>query len=163
MDATFEYLNFREKCGYTLNEVIFYPSSSLAENNNEIKSLKCVCYFANPDNNYYSPNLTLDQMALHIYQSHGPSGPNTEYLYRLCEALKMLAKLENKIKKEEEQEENNNENGEDIFTKEILLYDKHLFELEELVKSFENNITLNYENNNNNNSNNLCVKKIQSL
>jgi cation transport regulator ChaC len=132
MNATFEYLNYREKCGYSLNEVTFYPSSDNEESLMP-NSLKCVCYFANPDNKYYSPNLTLNEMALHIYESHGPSGPNREYLFRLCESLKMLANSE-KL---------NDENDEAILNKKILIYDKHLFELEALVKNLEKNLNLN--------------------
>jgi cation transport regulator ChaC len=140
-NATFEYLNYREKCGYSLNEVIFYPSSD-----NDTRSLNCVCYFANPDNKYYSPNLTLNEMALHIHQSHGPSGPNKEYLFRLCESLKMLAKL-NFVKNNNDNKNNNNNNNsnnnfdsnekdaDEILNKEILIYDKHLFELEALVRN----------------------------
>ncbi len=139
MDATFEYLNYREKCGYSLNEVTFYPTSDI-DKSSTAKSLKCVCYFANPDNIYYSPNLSLNEMALHIHQSHGPSGPNKDYLFRLCESLKMLAKLENYNDDDDEKNNNSNQKDEDeISNKEILTYDKHLFELEALVKSLENN------------------------
>lgn len=117
MEKTFEHLNFREKCGYSLNEVTFYPDDCSAQNG---VLYNCLCYFANEGNVYYSPSDDLGQISTQIFHTVGPSGTNKEYLYNLCNTLRIFA--QNKAEHE---------------AKYILEHDKHLFELEELVKKNE--------------------------
>jgi cation transport protein ChaC len=115
MDQTFKYLNFREKCGYQLNEVEFF---SIDDTLNERENI-CVCYFANRDNIYYSEEMSLEKIAHQIFRSVGPSGLNKEYLYNLCNTLRSLAQY--------------------YSLPNIFENDKHLFKLEEIVKSLEDN------------------------
>ena len=116
MDKTFEHLNFREKCGYSLNEVVFYP---LDKSINNGQSVDCVCYFANEENPYYSPENDLSLVSYQIYKTRGPSGENREYLYNLCKSLRELASGHFKADNES--------------IEYLLKHDKHLFELESLV------------------------------
>ena len=120
MEKTFEHLNVREKCGYSLNEVDFHTSLDI--NQKIQKPLLCVCYFANETNIYYSPESDTNKIAKQIYETVGPSGPNKAYLYNLCDALRfMSAELLTMGEK-------------DLG---VLKYDKHLFNLEILVKNLD--------------------------
>lgn len=107
---TFRNLNIREKCGYSMQDIIFQNSNDIGG-----QPIKCVCYFANEDNHYFSPQTDTVSLADQIWKSIGPSGTNKEYLFNACKALRDLA--------------GNND--------EYLAYDRHLFELEEAVKSLE--------------------------
>ncbi len=51
VEKTFQYLDFREKCGYTRHIVDFYP---LNQDNNEAEPFKSFCYYANESNEYFS-------------------------------------------------------------------------------------------------------------
>jgi len=113
MEKTFKYLNYREKCGYQLNEVEFYSIDGCLNEREHI----CVCYFASRDNIYYSEEINLQKISYQIFTSVGPSGLNREYLYNLCNALRNLAQMHS--------------------LPNIFENDKHLFELEEIVKSLE--------------------------
>lgn len=114
IERLFEYLNYREKCGYSLNEVLFKP---MDEEYSSFGSLPCICYFANEENPYFSSLSDQKLLARQIYESVGPSGTNREYFYNLCKTLRSIA---------------------DRFGHEILKYDSHLFELEIAVKEMEN-------------------------
>jgi cation transport regulator ChaC len=116
MDKTFEHLNFREKCGYSLNEIEF---QALDESVNSGRPLNCVCYFATEANAYYSPQTDLALVSYQIFTTRGPSGENREYLYMLCKALRELAVQHFR--------------GDNTKIDELLRYDEHLFELEKLV------------------------------
>jgi cation transport regulator ChaC len=116
MDKTFEHLHFREKCGYSLNEIKFYPLDHSISNG---VALNCVCYFANEENPYYSPENNYSLIAAQIFASRGPSGENSEYLLNLCKALRHFA------------HEYFHSDGEGLKT--LIKYDEHLFELERLV------------------------------
>ncbi|CAF0760923.1 unnamed protein product [Brachionus calyciflorus] len=128
MEKTFENLHFREKCGYSLKEIIFYPhenkKSKVFESNP--KFITCVCYYANEDNSYYSPTNDLSLLSSQIHKSIGPSGTNKEYLFNLCNALRELIKQNSQNDSEEENE-----------LSKIFQYENHLFELENKVKSLE--------------------------
>jgi hypothetical protein len=60
IETTFQYLDYREKCGYSKNEVDFYPLS-LGSNSNE--SFKSFCYYANEASEYFSSGLNEKQIA----------------------------------------------------------------------------------------------------
>jgi cation transport regulator ChaC len=124
MVRTFEHLNFREKCGYGLHEIEFKPlDESVLLNNGSEQSLTCVCYFANEENAYYSPQLDLILVSYQIYKTRGPSGENREYLYMLCKTLRDLATEHFK--------------SDTKSIRELLKFDDHLFELERLVVGLE--------------------------
>lgn len=81
---TLEYLDFREKGGYTKEFVNIYSSTD-----SDTPYLKDVLlYTANKDNpNFLGPS-SLKDMALQILSSFGPSGKNSDYLLNLYYSLK---------------------------------------------------------------------------
>ena len=117
IELLFEYLNFREKCGYSLNEINFEPLAG--QEISSTQPLACVCYYANEENFYFSPQKDQKLLARQIYESVGPSGTNREYLFNLCKSLRMIANQ--------------------FDQKDILANDRHLFELESAVKDIEIN------------------------
>lgn len=105
-----EHLDFREKNGYERCLVQFHPLDS--ENADETID-NIVIYVATKDNDSYAGHRNdLNDIANQIFDAHGPSGPNREYLYRLADAMRQLFPNVNH-------------------------YDEHLFELEKLVKERE--------------------------
>ena len=118
IQKTFDYLNEREKCGYSLNEVNF----QVVDHQNQT-SIVCVCYFADDSNVYYSPENDTLKIAEQIYKTVGPSGPNKYYLFKLCDALRSLA-----------QEFHSDEDAD------IAKFDAHIFYLETLVKNFDSTL-----------------------
>lgn len=121
IEKTFENLHVREKCGYSLKEITFFPQNDLAN-----EPIYCVCYYANEDNSYFSPSNDLSLISAQIYKSVGPSGTNKAYLYNLCNVLRSFLVSENKECEKTELDE-------------ILKQENHLFLLEAMVKQLENN------------------------
>lgn len=103
-----EHLDFREKNGYERHSVTFYP----LEPDSEAKPLEdIIIYVATADNDSYAGHQNdLNDIANQIFESHGPSGSNREYVYRLADAMRHLFPNH---------------------------YDEHLFELEKLLKERE--------------------------
>jgi cation transport protein ChaC len=116
LSETFENLNLREKCGYSLKQVIFHSH----HDQYKTKPFRCVCYFANDDNFYYSSELDLNLLAQQIFKSVGPSGSNKSYLYNVCDALRKLAHDTDSKKSDE-----------------YLKNDEHIFQLEMIVKKLD--------------------------
>ncbi|KAM5531947.1 hypothetical protein V8D89_011478 [Ganoderma adspersum] len=83
-----DYLDYREKDGYTLEEVDIY---GLVDGLEQIILLKTFCYVGRPDNPSFLGSEPLDKLAERIWHSVGPSGPNKEYLYKLTESVRRLA------------------------------------------------------------------------
>lgn len=79
--ATFEHLDHREKNGYLR---MFTPLHWLSE----AGETQGVVYLASPDNEAYLGPDTETAIATHIARSHGPSGPNSEYVLALAQALR---------------------------------------------------------------------------
>lgn len=77
----FEHLDYREKNGYERVPVgIVFNDGAEAG----------VVYRATPDNHAFLGDAPLDEIARHIATSHGPSGPNRDYLLELASALRAL-------------------------------------------------------------------------
>lgn len=105
-----EHLDFREKNGYERCLVQFHPLDS---GNADETIDNIVIYVATKDNDSYAGHRNdLNDIANQIFDAHGPSGPNREYLYRLADAMRQLFPN-------------------------VSHYDEHLFELEKLVKERE--------------------------
>lgn len=105
-----EHLDFREKNGYERYLVRFYPLDT-ANPDETIDNI--VIYVATKHNKSYAGHRNdLDDIANQIFDAHGPSGSNREYLYRLADAMRQLFPN-------------------------VGHYDEHLFELEKLVKERE--------------------------
>ncbi|KAJ3823152.1 ChaC-like protein [Lentinula raphanica] len=84
-----EYLDYREKDGYTLETVDVWGVDLDGE---EVIVLHGVCcYVGRNDNPSFIGSEPLDVLAHKIWESVGPSGPNKEYLYNLVEAVRKLA------------------------------------------------------------------------
>ena len=79
-----EYLDIREINGYTIHYTPFYPSDGSP-------LIKTLVYIGTPDNDQFTGPQDPQKLAIHIYKSVGPSGPNKDYLLGLEEALDSLS------------------------------------------------------------------------
>ncbi|XP_071834132.1 putative glutathione-specific gamma-glutamylcyclotransferase 2 isoform X2 [Apostichopus japonicus] len=84
VESVLDHLDFREKNGYSKAVVAFHPSDS------SVSPFNCLVYMANPQNPEYLGPAPLNEMALQIRESVGPSGANAEYLLQLATAIKTL-------------------------------------------------------------------------
>lgn len=98
------YLDYREKDGYEAISVLFHPHSETVD------PFELLIYIGGESNPFYAGPANLEDIARQIFTSVGPSGANTEYLFKLAEAMKTIVP-------EEKQK-----------------HDQHLYELERLVK-----------------------------
>lgn len=130
------HLDFRERGGYQRKTVLFHPCKpkekhdpSLLHNcqNSSNKNQPIVpmtptpseempfpltIYIGEESNPNYAGTESIQTIAGHIVDAHGPSGSNKEYLYNLATAMRMIAPG---------------------------VVDKHLFTLENAVKQLETN------------------------
>lgn len=84
-DDVLRNLDYREKGGYSLREVTlnfldrrFSPATGLV-------------YIATADNPNYLGPAPIAEIAAQVARSHGPSGPNVDYVLRLAEALRGIS------------------------------------------------------------------------
>ncbi|KAG2024092.1 hypothetical protein CC2G_001681 [Coprinopsis cinerea AmutBmut pab1-1] len=103
-----DYLDYREKDGYTLETLDIYNVDS--QGNESVIIHNAYCYVGRNDNPSFIGSEPLDALSKTIWRSVGPSGPNKEYLYRLADAVRELSPSS---------------------------YDSHLFALEDLVKKLD--------------------------
>ena len=80
-DAVLAQLDHREQGGYDR----FTVTAEVQDL--DVTTVESLVYVATEDNPNYLGPAPLAEMAAQIRQAHGPSGPNTEYLLRLDEAL----------------------------------------------------------------------------
>ncbi|GAA5927341.1 hypothetical protein JCM10213_003445 [Rhodosporidiobolus nylandii] len=82
------YLDIREKDGYSLRTVDVY---NIDEEGKEVVVEKGVrVYVGETHNPSFGGGEPMASLAAHIAKTAGPSGPNKEYLYKLCEAVRQL-------------------------------------------------------------------------
>ena len=137
IDNVVNHLDLREKGGYTRKTVLFYPcarhqsmdldilnsgicSDSLLNEKSENlpaaptasddKAFYLTIYIGSEDNPNFAGNENVETIARHIVEARGPSGSNTEYLYKLAVAMRTVAPG---------------------------IQDEHLFTLEETVKKLD--------------------------
>lgn len=79
----FAHLDHREKNGY----LRIFTKFDWLDGSGQVEGL---VYIAGPDNEAYLGEASPQQIARHIARSKGPSGPNSEYLLRLADALREL-------------------------------------------------------------------------
>lgn len=80
--STFDHLDVREKNGY----LRFTTSLEFLEGTSD----EGLVYIATPTNVAWLGDASPKELAKHIARSHGPSGPNREYLLKLEASLKTL-------------------------------------------------------------------------
>lgn len=104
-----EHLDFREKNGYERYSIPFYALDE--GTTNDESSQNVIIYVATKDNESYAGHKNdLNDIANQVFEAHGPSGPNREYVFHLADAMRQLFPHH---------------------------YDEHLFELEKLVRERE--------------------------
>ncbi|KII86273.1 hypothetical protein PLICRDRAFT_283633 [Plicaturopsis crispa FD-325 SS-3] len=84
-----DYLDYREKDGYTLESVDIYGHDENGQEKLVIQGAEC--YVGREDNPSFIAAEPLDVLAEKIWSSVGPSGPNKEYFYKLTESVRQLA------------------------------------------------------------------------
>ncbi|KAK7688002.1 hypothetical protein QCA50_008372 [Cerrena zonata] len=83
-----DYLDYREKDGYTLEEVDIY---GIEDGHEKIVIHKALCYVGRIDNPSFAGKMPIDELAQKIWASVGPSGRNKDYVYNLAKAVRHLA------------------------------------------------------------------------
>ena len=78
-------LDHREKGGYTQHTAVFYPQDTA-----DTEPLSVTLYLGDRTHPQYAGPDSLDTMARTILTTVGPSGPNIDYLYNLCQAMRDL-------------------------------------------------------------------------
>ena len=80
-----QHLNFREVGGYQTVYIKFYPADS------SVPPFELGIYVGTPTNPFYVGPASVSDIAHQICSSVGPSGRNDEYLFRLADAMRMIA------------------------------------------------------------------------
>ncbi|KAF8841389.1 ChaC-like protein [Paxillus ammoniavirescens] len=83
-----DYLDHREKDGYTLETLDIYTIEHGME---KVIIHNAFCYVGRPDNPSFLGSEPINALAERIWKSVGPSGRNKDYLYRLAESVRELA------------------------------------------------------------------------
>lgn len=76
----------REVGGYQTVYITFYPA-----NGNVCPPFELDIYVGTPTNPFFIGPAPLSDIAQQIYSSVGPSGRNDEYLFRLADAMRIIA------------------------------------------------------------------------
>eukprot|EP01086_Lenisia_limosa_P002687 TRINITY_DN16636_c0_g1_i1.p1 TRINITY_DN16636_c0_g1~~TRINITY_DN16636_c0_g1_i1.p1 ORF type:complete len:179 (-),score=22.68 TRINITY_DN16636_c0_g1_i1:29-565(-) len=90
--AVLDYLDFREKGGYSRDEVTVHFDDGASP------VQTALVYRATEENEEYLGERPLPDIAQQIFESVGPSGANKEYLYQLHDALVEKESLDNHIR-----------------------------------------------------------------
>jgi len=108
--AVRQHLNFREVGGYQTVHIKFHPADST------VPPFELGIYVGSPTNPFFVGPAPLSDIAHQIHSSVGPSGRNDEYLFRLADAMRIIAPH---------------------------VCDHHLFELEHEVRKLQSGIECN--------------------
>lgn len=107
-----EHLDFREKNGYERHIVQFHadPNGNIGADSTP-HTRNIIIYVATKENTSYAGHKNdMNDIASQIFEAHGPSGSNCEYVYRLADAMRQQFPQQ---------------------------HDEHLFGLEKLLKEKE--------------------------
>ncbi len=88
--SVFEHLDHREKNGYRRIEELIV----LADRGTSVSG---VVYVADENNPAFLGPATVEELASHIHDSHGPSGSNRDYALDLAEALEALGEYDSHV------------------------------------------------------------------
>ncbi|SPN97190.1 related to E.coli cation transport protein [Cephalotrichum gorgonifer] len=80
-----DYLDIREINGYSIQYTPFHPADGG-------RTIRTLVYIGTPDNPQFAGVQDPVALSEHISRSHGPSGPNPEYLFNLETSLNDLSK-----------------------------------------------------------------------
>ena len=84
LGATLAHLDYREKGGYSVERMcLYFPSGGDRDGVEDAQ-----VYIGTPDNPNYLGPADPAHIARQVKESHGPSGPNDEYVLRLADALR---------------------------------------------------------------------------
>ncbi len=83
-DAVLEALDVREQGGYERVETPVHFDDEATD------TASATLWIATPRNHNYLGPATSEAIARQVQSSHGPSGPNPEYVLRLAEALRAM-------------------------------------------------------------------------
>ncbi|KDQ51333.1 hypothetical protein JAAARDRAFT_41179 [Jaapia argillacea MUCL 33604] len=83
-----DYLDYREKDGYTFEELDVY---GFVDGREVVLVHRVYCYVGRNDNPSFIGSEPIDHLAERIWHSIGPSGPNKEYVYHLATAVRELS------------------------------------------------------------------------
>jgi len=78
-------LDYREKGGYTKHSMMFHPLEE-----SHLEPFSVTLYLGDTSHRQFAGPDDLEVMARTILTSVGPSGPNIEYLYNLCNVMREL-------------------------------------------------------------------------
>ena len=81
-----DYLNHREKGGYTTKELMFYPTPG-----QDMIPFITLVYIGTEANPMYLGPAPLKDIAEQVVCSQGPSGCNTQYVFELAQAMRKIA------------------------------------------------------------------------
>ena len=87
----FNHLDHREKNGYERHTI----NIAFDDHEDPARGVVYVAQAGNPA--YLGPTESLEQLAAHISQSHGPSGSNRDYLLQLADALRALGEYDSHV------------------------------------------------------------------
>ncbi|KAF9042406.1 ChaC-like protein [Panaeolus papilionaceus] len=85
-----DYLDYREKDGYTMETLNIYGIDPSTKEEKVIIH-DAFCYVGRSDNPSFGGSESLDSLSHTIWSSVGPSGPNKEYLYSLVKSVRDLS------------------------------------------------------------------------
>lgn len=80
-----QHLNFREVGGYQTVHINFHPADS------SLPPFELDIYIGSPTNPFFVGPAPVSDIARQICSSVGPSGRNDEYLFRLADAMRIIA------------------------------------------------------------------------
>jgi len=84
-----EYLDYREKDGYTLERVDVHGPDG--EEGHSVLVRGAECYVGRNDNPSFVGSESLEELADTVWRAVGPSGRNKDYVYNLAAAIRALA------------------------------------------------------------------------
>jgi len=85
-DEVRKYLNWREKAGYEVHKVMFYPYST------KLEPFELEIYISPPyaENQFFTGPESIEDIADKVVKCIGPSGTNVEYVLRVASSVRSL-------------------------------------------------------------------------